>query len=298
MVRGTGGVATCWRLAQHERETVAAMSDSYKIPAFDDLASAVEATEGWFPRESAAVWDCLLRQQSAARLAGNLMEIGVWHGRSAIMLAAHARLDQDRVVLADHYPRRQEIAAALKRVSRSESEKINVLQADSQTLIYHPNLQKAARTYRWIHIDGEHTATALMADLAVANVLLGNYGIVAIDDIFNAWYPQLSDALFRYLAAHPDHFTLFMLAYGKAYLTRHRGGTGYRRYVRGRLPEDMLDRGFATTLVKTTDVSEMDCYSVVSQFDGRRIRGPDWDPDRIEVTDTFSLGNTDGGAHN
>ena len=90
--------------------------------------------------------------------------------------------------------------------------------------------------------------------------------------------------MFRYLTAHPDHFTLFMLAYGKAYLTRHRGGTAYRRYIRDRLPEDMLDRGFATTLVKTTDTSEMNCYSVVEQFDGRRIRGPDWDPDRIEVT--------------
>lgn len=272
-------------------------------PSFETLIPAVEATQGWFSRESAALWDCLLCWQRGAEVHGALMEIGVWHGRAAALLAAHARhgeaaRDRDEpVVLVDLYPKPAAVAVAMKRVfGDGPRPPIHLLAEDSNDLQSRPAVRAHARRFRWIHIDGEHSAAALTADLDTAHLLLAPNGVVALDDILHPWYPQLTAALFRYLDGHPDRFSLFMLGFGKAYLCRHRVGTHYRSYVLKHLPEDMGARGVPVTLVKTTDPSELDCWSVVSRFDGLRVRGPDWAPGTIEAVTAYRGPDADPGA--
>ena len=48
----------------------------------------------------------------------------------------------------------------------------------------HPFVREAARDFRWIHIDGEHTAQAVSNDLAIAETLLSDRGILVLDDFF------------------------------------------------------------------------------------------------------------------
>src|SRR5216684_3605870 len=47
--------------------------------------------DGWFNEESQAIWDCLLCFQSNENIRGNLLEIGVWQGKSAALSTLHAR---------------------------------------------------------------------------------------------------------------------------------------------------------------------------------------------------------------
>lgn len=268
------------------------IAESGDPPAsFQALIPAIEATRGWFSRESAALWDCLLHRQRGADVRGPLMEIGVWHGRAAILLAAHARQqgdESDSVVLVDINPKAAAIAQAMRRAfGDGPLPPVHLLQEDSHDLPHRPAARAHAHRLRWIHIDGEHSAAAATADLDTAHLLLAPNGVVVLDDILHPWYPQLTAALFRYLTDHPGRFSLFMLGFGKAYLCRHRLGAWYRSYVLQHLPEDMAARGVPVTLVKTTDASELDCWSVVPQFDGLRVRGPDWAPDSIEAVTTY-----------
>ena len=61
-----------------------------------------------------------------------------------------------------------------------------------------PELMQHRRSFRWIHIDGEHTGQAVGNDLAIAHELLADDGIICIDDFFNPAYAQVSAASFPF----------------------------------------------------------------------------------------------------
>ena len=52
------------------------------------------------------------------------------------------------------------------------------MQEMSQFLPRHSFVREAARDFRWIHIDGEHSAQAVSNDLALAEMLLSDRGIL------------------------------------------------------------------------------------------------------------------------
>src|SRR6267154_2388847 len=60
-------------------------------------------TPGWFYHESAGIWDTLLSYQEATNNVGNMLEIGVYQGKSAGMLALHRR-GEESCVLVDVLP--------------------------------------------------------------------------------------------------------------------------------------------------------------------------------------------------
>src|SRR5258708_13460081 len=54
---------------------------------------------GFVMPESIAVWDFFLAEQQGERVAGALLEIGVYYGKSAIMLAMQARPEEELVLV-------------------------------------------------------------------------------------------------------------------------------------------------------------------------------------------------------
>ena len=49
---------------------------------------------GWFLWEAQVAWDCLLCFQDKQDIRGNMLEIGVWRGKSAALSTLHARQDK------------------------------------------------------------------------------------------------------------------------------------------------------------------------------------------------------------
>ena len=111
-------------------------------------------TPGWFYPQSAAIWDTLLSYQEASNNIGNVLEIGVFQGKSAGMLALH-RQREETCVFVDPAPLnevQQRIELAVP------GAKCEYMQEMSQFLPRHSFVREAARDFRWIHIDGEHSA--------------------------------------------------------------------------------------------------------------------------------------------
>jgi len=139
-------------------------------------------TPGWFYLQSAAIWDTLLSYQEASNNIGNILEIGVFQGKSAGMLALH-RQGEETCVFVDPAPLhevRQRIEQAVP------GAKCEYMQEMSQFLPRHSFVRDAARDFRWIHIDGEHSAQAVSNDLALAEMLLSDRGILVLDDSTSA----------------------------------------------------------------------------------------------------------------
>jgi len=240
-----------------------------------------DQTPGWFYHESAAIWDTLLSYQEVTNNMGNMLEIGVFQGKSAGMLALHRR-GEETCVLVDVLPLHQ----VRQRLEQAVPDaKCEYLQEMSQFLMRHSFVREAARDFRWIHIDGEHSAQAVSNDLALAETLLSDRGIIVLDDFFSPTYPQITQALFRFLDANPGRLMLLVCGFNKGYLCRPRAAHEYLLFLRSSLFPNLATRGCGNkvTICKTTVPSDMNTFGVSARFNDMDYQGPDWDIGTIYI---------------
>ena len=105
--------------------------------------------------------------------------------------------------------------------------------------------------------------------------------MLVVDDFFSWLYPQVTEAVLRYVSQFPDDFTLFLCGYNKAYLARTHFAHRYLAFCAEQLPEALTARGLETTVAKTTYPSEMNTFGVGPVFQDLTRRGPDWEPDTL-----------------
>src|SRR5882724_7991458 len=116
------------------------------------------------------------------------------------------------------------------------------LQEQSQFLARHPFIVQSTRGFRWIHVDGEHTGQSVINDLEIADHLLSDRGIAVFDDFFSPGYPQVTQAIFQFLATRPGRFALVLCGFNKGYLCRPKAAGEYLQFVRTSLYSNMADR--------------------------------------------------------
>jgi len=239
------------------------------------------ATDGWFALEAAAAWNAFLAFQRERGPAGNLLEIGVWHGKSAALLALHTDPLRETCVLVDCYLNDPAVKETLAKTGDAWRETVKFVRRDSASLVIDPMVVEGFSSFRFIHIDGEHSARAVSSDLSLAQTLLAANGIVCIDDFLSWLYPQVTEAVFRYLRENPDHFTLFLCGHNKGYLARTHFVHEYLAFCDHRLQDEVEAHGFELMLAKTTQPAELNCFSLGPRLAGARRRGPDWDQDTL-----------------
>jgi predicted O-methyltransferase YrrM len=246
---------------------------------FNNQWQRIEAIDGWLARESAALMDFMLEAQDLLKAPGQgLLEIGVWKGRSAALMARHLRPGED-ILLADAWLKKDEIIANLSAAmaQRFQQHAVNLFQGTARELA---TAVGPARRFRFVHVDGEHTGAGLRADLSLARQIVEPTGLIAIDDIFQPMYPHLAKELFTFLGTEGRDLACVMLGFNKAYLCRSRYLDAYGDVVFERINAGMADRNVPVTLCRTTDRMEWPGYSVIADI-GKARRGPDFQDDYV-----------------
>ena len=96
---------------------------------------------GWFSPESAAIWDILLGYQETNTICGNLLEIGVFQGKSAVMAALHCQANETCVLVDPFVP----FEGARQRIELvAPDAKCEYLKESSQYLPRHPFVRSGA----------------------------------------------------------------------------------------------------------------------------------------------------------
>jgi hypothetical protein len=254
------------------------LTDKPVLKPLDQYRKLFADVPGWFRLPAISIWDSLLTLQSDADVTGNFLEIGVWMGRSALLSTLHSS-ESEQCVFVD--PLRIEEAEARLRSVRESG--LHFIQGTSRS-ISAPMLPGAgAPSYRWIHIDGEHSGTAVEHDVALASSILAPRGIIVIDDFFDAAYPQITFAVIEHLRAHPKSLMMFLCGYSKAYLCHPSDGRWLLKHVAEKLNDDMMERGAQpVTLFKTADPIDLNCFGIGPRVEGTAFRGPDWKTDLLE----------------
>ena len=259
---------------EERRETITAenLADQWR---------AIDSIPGWFSREAHVIWHCLLAFQAESNIRGPLMEIGVFKGRSAAVLAGHRNVPEDHLVLVDNSTTfdKDAVLAHVRKLSPDlATDQITLLAMPSARLMEQPNVAERRGRFRFIHIDGEHTGTAVYGDLESADMLLSEDGLVSVDDFFHPAFAQITEAVYRYLLGHHYSFVLLLAGFNKAYLARPKFAHRYLSYIRNRFVEDLEVFGFSMTIFKRSSPADSATYGIGRRAAGESgYHGPDYD---------------------
>ena len=190
----------------------------------DEVRSYLAETahvEGWFFPVDAYLFGFVDEVQRRQGIAGNLFEIGVHHGKTALMLARMVR-DGEVLGVCDVFERQD-----LNRDRSGEGSRelflrnigdfpVRVFAKESSRL----TAADTTTSCRFVHIDGGHRPEDVWNDLAVAERSLLDDGVVAVDDVFNPSWPGVSEGFYRFMAARPDAFTPILIGGNKVLLSR------------------------------------------------------------------------------
>jgi len=250
---------------------------SEELRAFTRYQTEFSKIPGWFLPQAQVAWDCLLAFQGQQDICGNMLEIGVWKGKSAALSTLHARPDEtcvyaDRLMLS-------EFKDSMGLIRQSNNLFLEVL---SEALPDMPQVMQKGSTFRWIHIDGEHSGEAVWQDLTVADGLLSDKGMLCVDDFPNCAYPQVHFAVVEFLDQHP-HLTMVACGHNKGYICHADSAPLYLVFIKDELHRQMKARGAEVTIWKSGRPADRNCFGITDRVEMFDYRGPDWDPRKIEI---------------
>ncbi|TCT06068.1 class I SAM-dependent methyltransferase [Aquabacter spiritensis] len=195
---------------------------------------------GWLSRCDAEMFRVLLTCQSAAGLAGSVVEIGVHQGKSFILLAlANAGQDCYAIDVFDAQHLNLDASGAgdkarfLANLARFGLDPGAIaIDARPSQAVTAEDIRARVGAARFFHVDGAHHVDAVLHDLALAEASLGDGGILAVDDVFRPEWPDVSLGLFSHIARGETRLVPFAIGFNKTFLCRAAHADRYRAALR------------------------------------------------------------------
>jgi hypothetical protein len=184
-------------------------------------------TDGLISRLDALIFRELVTGQVKQGVRGSLVEIGVHYGRSFFLLAL-GRSGSEKALAVDLFEddalhtNREGIGrfggfrnnCRKYRFDFSEAE---ILKSSSLEISAEEILGRVGEV-RFFSIDGGHTYEHVANDLRLAEKVLTRDGVICLDDMFSALWPEVAIATFDWLRAADNRFVPFLATKEKLYL--------------------------------------------------------------------------------
>lgn len=189
---------------------------------------------------SLSAWQCLLGVQDELRIAGNFLELGIWHGIGLSAMGINAGKN-DRLFGIDLYLQRPQVTENFEAITGNQLSAVTIIEASSSAVRKTGALASVYNTFRWMHVDGEHSFDAVCNDIELAMLLMRDDGIIVVDDFFNIASANVTHGLFHMLDRNPQYIRMFLAGANKAYLASPKFYGVYRAACRDRLPRTAID---------------------------------------------------------
>ncbi|MFE6404684.1 class I SAM-dependent methyltransferase [Streptomyces alboflavus] len=252
------------------------------MPAAHDISTPPQELSdvpGWFPNLDQMLFDWLLTRQESRGVRGDLLEIGVYMGKSAIFLGHHL-VDGEGYTVCDLFE--DEAPDGANKAESDKSYPTLTKQAfERNYLSFHDALPRVLRgpssvvpdevtpkSCRFVHVDASHLYEHVQGDIGAARDTLLPEGIVVLDDFRSEHTPGVSIAAWE--AVLNRGLKPICLSTQKLYGTWDEPGP---------VQEELLD------MVRRRD----DCHLSVQEAAGHRIirvkskkgmRAPEFPPSR------------------
>ncbi|MEU1284076.1 class I SAM-dependent methyltransferase [Kitasatospora sp. NPDC005856] len=165
---------------------------------------------GWFFSLDRAAFSHLLSSQTAAGVTGDILELGSYLGRSAVLLGDHLR-PGERLTVCDLFDSDAGDAENAAEMNMSYRRTLTRSAFEANYLAFHgelPEIVQAptsvladgrirADSCRFVHVDASHLYEHVAGDIAVARAALTENGLVALDDYRSEHTPGVSAAVWE-----------------------------------------------------------------------------------------------------
>lgn len=214
-----------------------------------ELAKAIledfDKIQGMMNRLAGASFLSVLHEQKRLGIKGDLVEFGVYKGKSAFILA-NCTVPDETLALVDIkiLPEVADIKKLLPDVQIHEKSSIKFF-----------NSRKLSKTFenkvRFLHVDGSHTFDNVTEDLEIAEALVSENGLVVLDDFLNPHYPQVQAATYRHLYVGNSRFSVFLIGDNKAFLCNKNHHGRWLTYSTKAFADDLEAIGYPVMLSRT-----------------------------------------------
>ena len=187
-------------------------------PDFKEVSSLLSTyigkrpRRGPFPIDSALTWSILLSTQSANRISGQMLEIGVEFGTSAFLMLESLRPEEHATFI--DVKRTEEWLQGIGGPYQNMTNHSFII---GNTLQMRP--QQMPSNCRWIHIDGGHLYQHVSNDLLLTIDSLAEEGVMVLDDFFEIRWPDVTAAILDFLREQQRPVP-FLLVNRKLYCAR------------------------------------------------------------------------------
>lgn len=196
----------------------------------------------------------LAQKQLQLGVTGDLMEIGVFHGRTAMLLGlllnkhekfiaidAFSTINQiqheDRQVDLDYYGDGNEIKSSFLKnweqyvQSKNPNSSHPILIEKDSRDIESKSLRSMTQGVRIFSLDGGHSEASTFHDLELAEEVLTEGGILILDDYFLEDCPAVSVGAMRYFLNRKSKLVPFLIFCGRIFFTTQSHVNNYREAV-------------------------------------------------------------------
>jgi hypothetical protein len=202
----------------HVRRMMSVTKPTGTSGALHYIANGIDTVPGWFLRPDARLLLLAHEAQRACGVAGHLLEIGVFKGRSAVLLGYLFDSTTERLVVADLFDHVDAVAEGdnwrpegtqrpqydefVTNYARFHGGLPEIIVGPSSDL--DPETLGPA-TFRLIHVDGAHDWVNVDADIALVRQLASDDAILVFDDVGNPGYPAVGARVWAEVLAGQLH---------------------------------------------------------------------------------------------
>lgn len=182
------------------------------------LESAHADIDGWFfPLDHFAFIESY-NLHCARSVAGSIVEVGVWHGKSLTLLSL-LRNSSEEIFGFDLYKDNHEEITSQNVSQFGDDEDISLVRGLTSDLTDSQLESLLTRPIRFLHIDAGHEYHEVLEQLYIFSPFLCDEAIIAMDDFQDREFPGVSAAVLDFAEVdRPRRFVPFMAGGNKMYL--------------------------------------------------------------------------------
>ena len=214
----------------------------------DYILKNSQSVPGYLHSGSMAVIWSLIEAQDELAVTGDVAEIGVYRGKLSILLSM-ALNAAERSFAFDTFSHPEGKLDENEAAYIANMEKFGVgsttrqvYRTDTNTLDEGDLLRAIGGvSVRLFSIDGDHSRRAVAHDLSLATAVKKDDGVIIADDLFNTWYPEVTEGIIDYFQGQVNRWEPICIATAngpmsqgasKLFVAHESHANAYKRFLR------------------------------------------------------------------
>ncbi len=170
---------------------------------------------GWFFAKDRLIFDWFLRRQERTQTKGDLLELGAYLGKSAVVLGEHLR-PAERLTVCDLFDSEAPDDDNGAEMTMSYRSTLTRDSFEANYLAFHDELPEIIQaptsvladgripegSCRFVHVDASHLYEHVALDIQVARRALASDGVIALDDFRSEHTPGVAAAVWEAVLSH------------------------------------------------------------------------------------------------